>query len=101
MVIPVNRPPVANVDAVTVTASKSVTINVLENDSDPDGDPLTIVSYTQGRLGSTSKNSSGRLVYTALPRVHGVDQLTYTISDGHGHTATASIVVTVTEVPID
>jgi hypothetical protein len=96
-----NRSPVANDDQVTATAGKPVTINPLTNDSDPDGDPLTITAYTQGRIGSVSKNSSGRLVYSAPSGVHGTDRFTYTISDGHGHTATAAITVAVTELSSD
>ena len=45
-----NQPPVAtDDDAGTITAGQSVSIDVLANDTDPDGDPLTITSVTDGR----------------------------------------------------
>ena len=47
----VNQPPVAADDSATTPAGTPVTINVLANDSDPDGDSLNVVSFGQGSSG--------------------------------------------------
>ena len=46
-----DRPPVAVADTATTTAGTSVVVAVLANDSDPDGDPLTVASVTQPATG--------------------------------------------------
>jgi hypothetical protein len=89
---PANRPPVAVNDAATVTQGGSVTIPVLANDGDPDGDPLTVIAVTQGALGSVVINAGTTVTYAATA-VCGVDTFTYTISDGRGATATATVTV--------
>ena len=63
---PVNQPPVAQNDAIATPANTPVVINVLANDSDPDGDALTIIAVTarpaarSTRATSRSSASSGR-----------------------------------------
>src|SRR5438067_2590581 len=47
-----NRPPVAVADAVATGPCGVVGVNVLDNDSDPDGDPLTLVAVTGATLGA-------------------------------------------------
>lgn len=69
-------------------------INVLANDSDPDGDALSVVSVTQGGHGSVL-NGGSVVSYTANANFIGTDTFTYTISDGHGHTDTATVIVLV------
>lgn len=73
-----------------------VTIDVLANDSDQDGDTLSIQSFTQGSNG-TVEQVSGQLKYTPNSGYVGTDTFTYTVSDGHGHTATATVTVTVSD----
>jgi hypothetical protein len=69
-----------------------VRINVLDNDSDPDGDRVSIVSITQpSGLGSVSKHGD-QLRYQPLLALPAT--FTYTISDGHGHTSTATVTIT-------
>jgi hypothetical protein len=93
-----NRPPVAVNDAAATTFAASVTIAVLANDSDPDGDPLTITATTPPAFGSIVV-AGGSIIYTAnAAGIVGTDTFTYTISDGRGGTATATVVVTVTAV---
>ena len=92
---PVNRPPVAVDDGAATNVSTAVTIDVLANDSDPDGDPLTIVSTTQPIAGGTVQISGNRIVYTPPRGFVGNDGFTYTISDGRGGTATANVIVVV------
>ncbi|HEX5121880.1 MAG TPA: Ig-like domain-containing protein [Rhodanobacteraceae bacterium] len=92
---PPNRPPVAVNDAATTTSGQPVTINVIANDSDPDGDPLTVQSLTAPRLGSATIINN-EVVYTPAAGVLGTDTFTYTINDGRGGTATATVTVTIT-----
>ena len=93
-----NRPPIAVNDAATTVLGQPVTINVLANDSDPDGDPLTIIGVTAPANGSVSATATN-ITYTPAPRFTGTDTFTYTISDGRGGTATATVTVTVTQPP--
>jgi hypothetical protein len=92
---PVNNPPVAVDDSDTTPENTPVTINVLNNDSDPDGDTLTVNSVTQGTNGSVTNNGSN-VTYTPNSGFTGTDTFTYTISDGNGGTDTATVTVAVT-----
>jgi uncharacterized repeat protein (TIGR01451 family) len=93
-VINANDPPVAVDDSDTTPADTPVTIDVLDNDSDVDGDTLTIDSVTQGTNGSVTNNGND-VTYTPDPYFDGTDSFTYTISDGNGGTDTATVIVTV------
>jgi hypothetical protein len=96
-VTPVNDPPVATDDLVSVPEDGTVLIDVLANDSDLDGDPLTIIAVTAPSHGTTVIEN-GRIRYTPAPDYHGPDSFEYTISDPSGATATATVRVTVTPV---
>ncbi len=92
----VNDAPVANPDSFTVAKNGSGVVYALANDTDVDGDSLTVVSYTQGAHGTvkySEKNNNFR--YTPNKGFSGTDTFTYTISDGNGGTATATVTVTV------
>jgi hypothetical protein len=90
-----NHPPVANADTASTPRKTAVTINVLANDSDPDGDALTITAVTQGAHGTVTKTSTN-VTYKTATNYSGTDRFTYTITDGHGAYATAPVTVTVT-----
>ncbi|WP_445168019.1 Ig-like domain-containing protein [Mycolicibacterium sp. Dal123E01] len=99
-VTPVNDAPVAGSNSVTTTEDTAVSVSagtLLGNDSDPDGDALTVTGISQPLHGSAVLDGSG-VVYTPDADFNGVDSLTYTISDGHGGTATGTVSVTVTPV---
>ena len=97
---PPNSPPVANNDSATVLENSGANvIDVLANDSDPDGDALTITAVTQGAHGSVVNNTSN-VSYTPGANFFGTDSFTYTISDGHGNTATATVTVRVDSPPV-
>ncbi|QQX82052.1 cadherin-like domain-containing protein [Shewanella sp. KX20019] len=85
-----NTAPVAVSDSVTMSSKTSVTIDVLANDFDAEGDELTIVSVSQGAKGSVQITSSGQLLYTPAKSFKSSDSFSYTISDGD-MTATASV----------
>jgi len=90
----VNDPPVAVADNATTPENTPVTIDVLNNDSDIDGDTLTVDSVTQGTNGSVTNNGSN-VTYSPTLGFNGTDSFTYTISDGNGGTDTATVTVTV------
>lgn len=85
-----NRPPIAVDDRFTVQVSSSSVLNVLANDSDPDGDPLTIVSFTQPAIGAILRGSNGNLVFSPAGGFVSTS-FSYTISDGKGDTASATV----------
>ena len=93
----VNDPPVAIDDAATTDEDTSIIIDVLPNDRDPDGDPLRIESVSLASNG-TVENQGTSLVYTPDHGFHGQDVFDYTIGDGQGATATATVVVSIAPV---
>lgn len=94
-VIPVNEPPTAVDDSATANENSPVEIEVLENDTDPDGDQLTLSQYdtssTQG--GAVNCTSVGVCTYTPPPGFRGSDTFRYTVSDGNGGTDTATVTI--------
>ncbi|RMH87298.1 MAG: tandem-95 repeat protein, partial [Actinomyces sp.] len=99
VVEPVDDPPVAVDDATTTDEDVAVTIDVLANDTDVDGDPLTVAAVGTPTRGSAAIDADGRITYTPDPDVSGIDTFTYTVDDGHGAHDTA--VVTVEIVPVE
>jgi large repetitive protein len=81
---PINRPPDARDDVAEVVNGGSATVAVLLNDSDPDGDPLSvsIVSSADPSLGSTSLNANKSITFTARPGASGTAVIGYQVSDG-------------------
>jgi outer membrane protein OmpA-like peptidoglycan-associated protein len=86
--------PVANNDTATTTSGTPVTINVLANDTDPNGDTLSIVSFNQGNNGAVTQVGNN-LVYTPVAGFTGADTFTYVITDPDGNQSTATVTVTV------
>ncbi|MFA5621374.1 MAG: Ig-like domain-containing protein, partial [Thermovirgaceae bacterium] len=72
-----NRPPVANPDTAETDEDIPVIIDVLANDTDPDGHPLEVVSASAGN-GTVVINSDGTVTYTPNEDYHGTDSFTYT-----------------------
>jgi len=95
---PTNHPPVAADDSATTAHDAAVNVSVLANDSDPDGDTLTIASVTQPSNGTAAIQGSA-VRYSPAAGFAGSDAFTYTVSDGHGGDATATVNVTVTPPP--
>ncbi|GAB2595224.1 hypothetical protein Aab01nite_26210 [Paractinoplanes abujensis] len=91
-----NTKPVAKNDTVSVGAGDSVVISPLKNDTDANGDKLTVVKIGKPKHGTAVLNEDGTVTYAPNKSyVGGVDSFPYTISDGHGGTSTAIITVTV------
>ena len=93
-----NRPPLAGDDEATTAEDTHVDISVLANDSDADGDPLTIAEHTPPANGTVTENPDHTLRYAPVANFHGSDSFAYTISDGQGEIDTATVTVTVTAV---
>jgi CSLREA domain-containing protein len=92
-----NAPPDAVDDAAAFEVNSGAhTISVLANDTDPDGDTLTITAVTQGTHGTVGNNTTS-VSYTANANFVGTDSFTYTVDDCHGHTDTATVSVTVSD----
>jgi len=117
----INRAPVGNADDITVFAGATGSASTygtgaLSVDSDPDGDSLTVTALSGGTLGTAlagtygelTLNANGTYSYTAdnttnidaqADNAVLTDSFTYTLSDGHGGTTTANLVVTVDQAP--
>jgi hypothetical protein len=72
-----------------------VAIDVLANDTDIDGDALTVESFSQAANGTVDENPDGTLSYTPNVGFSGDDSFTYTVSDGIDEDAPATVTVTV------
>lgn len=97
-VSPLNDNPTALADSASTVKNAVVNISVLANDSDVDGDDLTVTSVTQTPNGTVTITGGGKSVnYKSKPNFNGIDTFTYTVSDGHGGSATAVVTVTVSK----
>lgn len=92
---PINEAPFARPDVRSVQFGESAEIDVLENDVDPDGDPLTIADFTPLSALGGSIACALRCTYRPPPRTYGTDVFTYTISDGNGGVAATTVVITI------
>lgn len=96
----VNDAPVAVDDAVSVDedAAAGVVIAPLANDTDVDGDSLTVINIDTPTMGQLIDNGNGTYTYIGNPNANGVETIGYTVSDGNGGTDTGEITVTVNAV---
>jgi outer membrane protein OmpA-like peptidoglycan-associated protein len=94
----INRAPVAVDDVATVRNDATVSIAVLANDSDPDGDALA-VSAVGTPANGTATLAGTSITYAPRAGFVGTDSFTYTARDPSGLTATARVTVTVTAPP--
>ena len=81
---PVQNPPVAVNDYADTDENTSVTISVLDNDTDPDNDALTVTDVTSGQYGTVVINNDNTITYTPGDNFSGSDTFSYTVSDGNG-----------------
>jgi VCBS repeat-containing protein len=113
-VSPVNDAPVPNDDIAGVAKGRAITADaqhgVLANDGDVDADGLSVSAVNSsaanvghavaGTFGSLTLNANGSYSYVASkgnlpPQIVAQDSFTYTASDGHGGTSTATLTVTI------
>ncbi|EHK0063059.1 tandem-95 repeat protein, partial [Vibrio parahaemolyticus] len=96
-VTPVNDAPVAKDDIATTQEDTAVTIDVLPNDTDVDGDKLSIQSATVPEAQGKVEIVDGKLVFTPAENFNGHAEITYTVTDGQ-LTDEAKVTVTVNPV---
>lgn len=89
-----NQAPTAVNDTASTASATNVIVNVLNNDTDPDSDTLTIASVGTAQNG-TAVIAGNSISYTPNANFSGIDSFSYTINDGNGHNATAAVIVTV------
>ena len=92
----INHAPEAKDDTLTIDEDRNGTIDILANDSDADGDALTIKSFTQPTNGVVKKVAD-KLLYTPKANYNGSDSFSYTITDGEKE-ASAKVNITVNPV---
>jgi VCBS repeat-containing protein len=99
-----NQPPDAVDDAAATDEDTPLaTIAVLSNDTDPDNDPLSVVSFdASGATGLVSNNGDGTFSYDPNGQFEdlatgetAIDSFSYTIDDGNGGNDTATVVITI------
>ena len=93
-----NAAPVAKDDFVLTAAGQPVLVDYLAlNDTDPDGDPLTVTSVVAAAHGTLTDNGDGTWTYVPMQGFVGADSFTYVVSDGSGATDVGLVKVSVNE----
>jgi VCBS repeat-containing protein len=97
-VAPPDQPPAGAPDAYATAAGAALVVpgpGVLQNDTDPDGDPLTAVLATGASHGTVTMSGDGSFTYTPDPGFAGTDSFTYRVSDGRLTSAEVTVTITV------
>jgi hypothetical protein len=98
-VITPDQPPTAQDDAYAAFAGETLTVNasdgVLKNDSDPDGDTMTVEVVSGPANGTLTLNPDGSFTYTSSPDFFTSVSFTYRVTAG-GQTDTATVTIIVT-----
>ncbi|MFP4028738.1 MAG: Ig-like domain-containing protein, partial [Candidatus Brocadiia bacterium] len=95
-----NEPPEATDDSYSTNEDQTLTVEapgVLDNDSDPDGDPLSASLETGPDHGTVTLDSDGSFTCDPDADYNGTDSFTYTASDGNGGSDTATVTITVND----
>ena len=92
---PGNAAPIATNDAASTNRNTAATIAVLANDTDADGDALSVMAVTAPAHGTAVANANGTVLYTPAASYTGGDSFTYTISDNQGGSAIGTVAVTI------
>jgi VCBS repeat-containing protein len=89
--------PVANDDTASTTINTPITVDVLNNDTDGDGDTLTVSNpvLANPAQGTVSVDATGHLVFTPANNFSGAVQIQYTVTDPSGLSDTATLTVNV------
>jgi VCBS repeat-containing protein len=100
---PVNDPPIANSNRQSFNTAEDATLvvtapGILENDSDPDGDPLTAVLVSTTTNGTLNFNANGSFTYTPVTNFTGVDTFTYRATDSTNFSGVATVQISVNAV---
>jgi len=95
-----NSSPTAVDDHAAIDTNGRAIVAVLTNDGDVDGDPLTIVEFTQAARGTVTDPGDGTLVYTPVDWFVGTDTFGYTITDGQEGFNTGTVTIVVGNPPV-
>ncbi|HWN96154.1 MAG TPA: immunoglobulin domain-containing protein, partial [Methylomirabilota bacterium] len=98
-----NSPPTANPDSYTIAVNTTLTVaapGILGNDTDPDGNPMTAVSWTSPARGTLTPNSNGGFTYRPNANYNGTDSFSYRARDGQVSSALATVTIYVGTFPI-
>ncbi len=77
-----NRVPLATNDNISASSCKPIEMDLLVNDQDPEGTPLTIYIISNPTHGIITKDANGKYIYTSASNYVGADQFTYKVKDG-------------------
>jgi hypothetical protein len=92
----VNDDPTPLDDGGITDPATAITLMVVANDSDANGDPVTIGGVIQAGHGAVSFDpAAGTVTYTPVATYAGIDTFSYTVGDGRGRSGTAQVTVTV------
>ena len=89
----IDDPPIAVDDPVTARSGASVPVPVTANDYDPDGEAIAVSSVGVPGHGSVDIGTATTVVYTPEPGYVGIDTFDYTIVDGNGTAAAATVII--------
>ncbi len=89
----IDDPPVAVDDTVTARSGASVPVTVTANDFDPDGEAVALLAASEPTSGTVNLVTASTLTYLPTSGFVGTDRFTYTIVDGNGTEATATVSV--------
>ncbi len=92
-ITPVNDAPRPIMDVISARPNETVTVDVLANDIDPDGDAVTITAVTTPAHGSATITVDNHIVYVPISGYTGPDSFTYTIEDPSAATAMSTVVL--------
>ena len=89
-----NRPPIARFDVARTRAGVPISIPVLNNDGDPDGDPIDVESIVaQPAGGGAFIETDGTITYRPSETYAGTDRFTYAVVDANGERAIGEVLV--------
>jgi hypothetical protein len=88
-------PPIARDDDLSALEDTPIVLDVLANDEDPEGGPLTLVAVAAAQSGSTAIVGGSTVRYTPARDFFGTDSFEYTVSDRNGAEASATARITV------
>ncbi len=98
VLLQIKEAPKANNDLAVTAEEDPVTIQVLDNDSDFENDPLSITATTAPANGQVLINTDGTITYSPNVNFNGSDSFTYTLTDNVCGTSTANVNITVNPV---
>jgi large repetitive protein len=89
----VNRPPIARTDIARTRSGVPIAIEVVANDSDPDGDIIAVQNVRTQPGGGSARVDSGAIVYTPSETFSGTDRFSYALVDANGEIAIGVVLV--------